>query len=120
MPDSRCLCDLHHRRHALTSYILLCSSPRQVADHAITFFRTAKSRGEDIFAEFDESELEEEEEEEDEEKSNDDVVKFNQGAWTDEEARLFLVGLRKYGKGKWVQISSVVKTRYVITVLQFW
>jgi hypothetical protein len=84
------------------------------------FFRTAKSRGED---KFDESELEEEEEdeeEEDEEESNDDVVKFNQGAWTDEEARLFLVGLRKYGKGKWVQISRVVKTRYVIAALQFW
>lgn len=31
--------------------------------------------------------------------------------WTDEEHRLYLVGLEKYGKGKWKDISAIVKTR---------
>jgi hypothetical protein len=34
-----------------------------------------------------------------------------EGSWTDEEKRLFLVGLRKYGNGEWEKISTVVKTR---------
>jgi hypothetical protein len=77
------------------------------------------NNGEDIFAELEAFELKEEESDDDEsdddkEESDADEEKFNEGAWTDEEVRLLLVGLRKYGKGKWMQISSVVKTRYVI------
>jgi hypothetical protein len=42
-------------------------------------------------------------------------VQFNRGKWTEEEDRRFLVGLRKYGRGKWYEIANVVKTRYVLT-----
>ena len=40
---------------------------------------------------------------------------FNKGRWSDEEKLLFLVGLRKYGKGRWKQIGRVLTTRYVLS-----
>jgi hypothetical protein len=41
---------------------------------------------------------------------NDELV-VSKGNWTEEEKHNFLVGLRTYGKGNWVEIATVVKTR---------
>jgi hypothetical protein len=35
----------------------------------------------------------------------------HKGKWSDEEKLLFLVGLRKFGKGKWKEIGNVLTTR---------
>ncbi|GFH44509.1 hypothetical protein CTEN210_00983 [Chaetoceros tenuissimus] len=40
----------------------------------------------------------------------------NTGRWTDEEHRLFIEGLEKYGKGEWEKIASHVRTRTRIQV----
>ena len=44
--------------------------------------------------------------------------KYNTGRWARSEKKLFLEGLRRYGKGRWKQIGKVVKTRYVISYLK--
>jgi hypothetical protein len=36
---------------------------------------------------------------------------FCKGRWTCQEKLLFLVGLRKYGKGKWKEIAKILTTR---------
>lgn len=36
---------------------------------------------------------------------------FHKGRWSEEEKLLFLVGIRKYGKGKWKEIASVLPSR---------
>jgi hypothetical protein len=36
---------------------------------------------------------------------------YLKGKWSDQEKLLFLVGLRKYGKGKWKQIGKALTTR---------
>lgn len=38
---------------------------------------------------------------------------FHNGRWSEEEKLLFLVGLRKYGKGKWKEMASVLTSRSV-------
>jgi hypothetical protein len=38
---------------------------------------------------------------------------YNEGRWTFEEKILFLKGLRRYGRGKWKKIGSLLPTRYV-------
>ncbi|GFH58433.1 hypothetical protein CTEN210_14909 [Chaetoceros tenuissimus] len=43
--------------------------------------------------------------------SNTDSGMLNKGYWTDEEHRLFVEGLEKYGKGEWKKITSHVQTR---------
>lgn len=36
---------------------------------------------------------------------------YHKGKWSDQEKLLFLVGLRKHGKGKWKQIGKALTTR---------
>eukprot|EP00594_Rhizosolenia_setigera_P020105 CAMPEP_0178956676 /NCGR_PEP_ID=MMETSP0789-20121207/10426_1 /TAXON_ID=3005 /ORGANISM="Rhizosolenia setigera, Strain CCMP 1694" /LENGTH=360 /DNA_ID=CAMNT_0020638711 /DNA_START=185 /DNA_END=1267 /DNA_ORIENTATION=- len=49
-------------------------------------------------------------------KKNKQPSKFNTGRWGCEEKICFLMGLRKYGKGRWKQIGKVVKTRSLIQI----
>jgi hypothetical protein len=39
---------------------------------------------------------------------------YNKGRWSEKEKQLFLIGLRKYGKGKWKEIGTILTTRYVV------
>lgn len=41
---------------------------------------------------------------------------YNTGRWGGSEKRLFLEGLRRYGKGRWKQIGKVVKTRSLVQI----
>jgi hypothetical protein len=41
----------------------------------------------------------------------DNNSQFNLGKWSEEESRLFLIGLQKFGKGKWAQICTLIPTR---------
>ena len=45
-------------------------------------------------------------------------VKFNTGKWTDAEKKLFLVGLRKFGKGRWKEIATTLTTRCEVVWIQ--
>lgn len=65
-------------------------------------------QGEDIFAEINEEESSDEDE--------DEAATPRKGGrpkakWTAKEDRRFLVGLRKYGRGNWQEISDFVKTK---------
>lgn len=42
---------------------------------------------------------------------------FNTGPWSEEEKRLFDVGVRKYGRGQWKKIAALIGTRYVMIAL---
>lgn len=53
----------------------------------------------------------EKEEEEDSDSDDDSTKKKKTGMWKNAEHERFLQGLDKHGKGKWVEISAIVKTR---------
>jgi len=99
-----CLCPASH-------YLNLPAEPhdilfihrnyQQIANRGCKIIQRMEA-GEDIFAEL--GEVVEEEE-------DDDNAAINEGSWSEEEKRRFLVGLKKYGKGNWVDIAKVVKTR---------
>ena len=36
---------------------------------------------------------------------------MREGRWTEGEKLLFLIGLRKYGRGKWKEIGTILTTR---------
>lgn len=42
--------------------------------------------------------------------------KYNTGRWARSEKKLFLEGLRRYGKGRWKQIGKVVQTRSLVQI----
>lgn len=58
--------------------------------------------------------------EKDEKKASDNkdenTESYNTGRWGGSEKRLFLEGLRRYGKGRWKQIGKVVKTRSLVQI----
>lgn len=67
--------------------------------------------GEDIFADIEESSSSESEEEDEEELPR-RTERRSPVVWSAEENRLFLVGLRKYGRSKWKEIAALIKTKY--------
>jgi hypothetical protein len=76
---------------------------QQVKSYGINIIETM-ARGRNVSAEFDVDEH-------DFAGSNEDEPVVGVGSWTDEEKRLFLLGLKKYGKGNWAQIAPLIKTR---------
>jgi hypothetical protein len=36
---------------------------------------------------------------------------YNEGMWSEEENRLFLVGLKRFGRGRWKQVASILRSR---------
>lgn len=38
-------------------------------------------------------------------------LEFNQGQWSDEEKKTFLIGIKTFGKGKWKEIATMLTTR---------
>jgi len=49
-------------------------------------------------------------------RDNEEEGSYNTGRWGGSEKRLFLEGLRQYGKGRWKQIGKVVKTRSLVQI----
>lgn len=44
------------------------------------------------------------------------TTNYKTGRWTKKERLTFLIGLRRYGKGKWKKISTMIPTRDTIQV----